>query len=70
MSYAAETGEFNSFEWTGLFPNQTVSLNYGPHELDAVVHGRPLHEPASVASDGHWYRGVAYLLGARTLPVV
>jgi hypothetical protein len=47
MSYAAETGQFNSIEWTGLFPNQTVSLNYGPHQLDAVVHGRPLPEPTS-----------------------
>jgi hypothetical protein len=47
MSYAAETGQFNSFQWGGLFPNQTVSLNYGPHELDAVIHGRPLPEPAS-----------------------
>jgi hypothetical protein len=47
MSYAAETGQFNSFEWTGLYPTQTVSLNYGSHDLVAVVHGRPLPEPAS-----------------------
>jgi hypothetical protein len=47
MSYAAETGQFNSIEWAGLYPNQTVTLNYGPHELDAIVHGRPLPEPSS-----------------------
>jgi hypothetical protein len=47
MSYAAETGEFNTFDWAGLYPNQTVTLNYGPHGLDAILHGRPLPEPAS-----------------------
>lgn len=52
MTYLAETGQFSTidFRGLGLGPGQTVTLDYGPTELDAVVHGQapPLPEPTSL----------------------
>ncbi len=41
MTYLAGSGKFNTFAWQGLQPWQTVTLDYGPNELDAVVHSPP-----------------------------
>jgi hypothetical protein len=50
MTYLAETGQFGTIDFRGLGPGQTVTLEYGSTELDAVVHGQapPLAEPTSL----------------------